>query len=337
MAFEIPKFSPEDEIFKYGIRKAEACLRAEELVNSLDDAWKMRASSIEKVQHAVDLANALLAAGNITADEYLFYATYRVDDHHTSLWLAGAYPEVEELASKIHQIENDHGLSDGHYWLRGEGPPERCEATRLHEAALDERFAAMLEKFGLVKIAEIWRTDRAEYDRRHKIGRLTIFEKDNVQKSVADSIGSYEEEARRCASAGAYCAACVMLGSAAEARILRMCLVYYDDVAAILAKKARSQKPRNLNPLHWTLDILISFAEELGWLPDLENDEITVKIASWLSSLRDTRNLLHPGRHARDRPHIVIGREEYDDANHAYTALRIALERVIVRKITSGT
>ncbi|WP_146037306.1 hypothetical protein [Novosphingobium guangzhouense] len=336
MTLKLPPFAPEDEIFRHGIRKAEARLRADALVSLSDDHWRDRATKVEKVQHAVDLANALFGSGKITADEYLLYATYRVDDYHTTLWLSGAYPEVEKLALEIHQIESDHDLSNGQYWLRGEGPPEHVVATNLHEAALDERFVVALEKFGLVEIAELWRTDRAEYDRRHKIGRLTVFEKENVQKSVSDSIETYEEEARRCASAEAYCAACVMLGSAAEARILRMCLVYYGEVTEVLATKTKSQKPRNPDPLHWTLETLISLAEELGWLPDLENGEITVKIASWLSSLRDTRNLLHPGRHARDRPHDVIGREEYDDANHAYTALRLSLERVMVRKMTSG-
>lgn len=336
MPFEVPQFSPEEEIFRHGVRKAESRLRAEELASLSDSDWKDRATILEKIQHAVSLADALYGAGNITSNEYLLYATYRIDDYHTSLWLSGAYPEVERLAAQIHRIEREHGLSDGQYWLRGEGPPEHCEATNSHEAALDERFAVALEQFGLVEIAELWRTDRAEYDRRHKVGRLTIFEKDNAQKSVSDSIENYEEEARRCASANAYCAACVMLGSAAEARLLRMCLVYYSDVAALLATKTKAQKPRNPDPLYWTLENLLSLAAELGWLPDLENDEITVKIVAWLSSLRDTRNLLHPGRLARDRPHVVLGREEYEDANYAYTALHLALERVIVRKVTSG-
>jgi hypothetical protein len=50
-------------------------------------------------------------------------------------------------------------------------------------------------------------------------GRLLLVDADQFRR-VAELAGSYHEEAARCADAGAFHAACVMIGCAAEAALL---------------------------------------------------------------------------------------------------------------------
>lgn len=75
---------------------------------------------------------------------------------------------------------------------------------------------------------------------------------------------------------------------------------------------------------------MIAVADTAGWLGVVEDAEVGANVGPWLLAVRDLRNLLHPGRHARDKPHAIIGSEEYVDAKFAYAALCIALNRASI-------
>jgi hypothetical protein len=321
----------EQGILRHGLRRALGRLRAKELASDLVTSRKSSKRPNETVRRQVDLAHALLDGGRITEDEHLLFSTFPVEHLHHERWMEGAYPEIEALSKEMEGVEQAAGLSKDQYWMINDAPPEYITLSTRYDASLDARFAEMLDQFGLTELAVLWRTDRAEYDRRRENGRRAIFEKDNVREAVSGSVRIYEAEAMRSATAGAYYAACVMLGSAAEARLLSMCLDNPSRLTEVLALLPRSEAPRNRDPLHWSLEHLILIAGKAGWLVDLEDDDIKLNVAQWLISLRDTRNLLHPGRHARDRPHAIVGPELHSDSLLAYQALCIGLERQSVR------
>ena len=65
---------------------------------------------------------------------------------------------------------------------------------------------------------------------------VTVFEQSDVEHATAKLIGMFETEATKCAKAKAYYAACVMIGSASEARLLLKCLQEPTELAAAKAK-----------------------------------------------------------------------------------------------------
>jgi hypothetical protein len=139
-------------------------------------------------------------------------------------------------------------------------------------------------------------------------------------------IAMYASEAKKCANAQAYYAACVMLGSASEALILLKCIQEPVQLAEAIARTPATRRFHKGGPQFWNLAQLIEVANEAGWIANLETENILVHIVNLLASLHELRNLVHPGRHTVQRPHISIGEEQYKDAEAAYLALRYALE-----------
>jgi hypothetical protein len=275
----------------------------------------------------VALAQAMLVAGKITASESLLFSTFAVEAVHTKRWLKHTYPELEQLSVSMDEIERAEGLTPEQYCLKGDGPEEHQRLNEIYSEALDERFAETLIEFGLTDLAALWRDDRAEYYRRREIGRRATFEEADHRTSVSASIAVYEREALLSASASAFYAASVMLGAAAEARLLEAVLSRPDEARTALSCLPRAQKPRNADPLRWSLEHMIAVADAAGWLGVIEDGEVGANVSTWLLAVRDLRNLLHPGRHARDKPHAIIGSEEYVDAKFGYAALCIVLNR----------
>lgn len=311
-------------VLEHAHRQALAATKARELALALNDGELERGSE-QSAEHWVELANALLASGRITASEHLIYATFGAEYVHEKRWLAGLYPEIEEISSQISELERAYGLNQNEYWPLGDEPEEITPLNAKFSAALDKRFEETLIEFGLYKLAELWNKNRNEYDRQREIGRRSIFEKHDKITAVSTSLQTYEREAENCAGAGAFYAAAVMLGSAAEARLLEAVLRYPKQTQLALEDMKRADKPRNSDPMHWSLEHLVAVAEQAGWISTIENDVVGARVGPWLSSLRNLRNLLHPGRHVRDKPHAIIGREEYTDAQFGYDALCISL------------
>ena len=313
-----------EQVLAYARRQAEEADRASRLARDLTANDALERDSAEAARRWAGLADAMLAGGKITASEYLMYATFAIEGLHQKRWLAGDYTEIEAISEQMRAVERRHGLKSGEYWLREDEPADMRDLSRRYEAALDDRFRAALVEFGLTALADLWSGDRQEYDRQREVGRRSIFAKNDHALAVTDALRMYEQDAQRSADAGAFYAAVVMLGSAAEARLLAAVLSRPAAVATSLATK-RAGKSRSADPLGWSLDQLIAVAEEAGWIGVIEDAVVGASVTAWLRSLRATRNLLHPGRHARDKPHVAIGREEYEDARMGYAALCIAL------------
>lgn len=320
-------FGDERAVLQHALMQALASARANSIAKYMGSPVAPGRDTAEATRAWVALAQTMLVAGKITASESLLFCTFAVEAVHTKRWLDHAYPEIEQLSAAINEIERAEGLTPEQYWLKGDGPEEHQRLNEAYSEALDERFAETLIEFGLIDLAALWRDDRAEYDRRREIGRRAAFEEADHRTAVSASIAVYEGEALKSAGAEAFYAASVMLGAAAEARLLEALLSRPDEAQAALAHLPRAQKPRNADPLHWSLEHMIAVADAAGWLGVVEDAEVGANVSPWLLAVRDLRNLLHPGRHARDKPHAIIGSEEYVDAKFAYAALCIALNR----------
>jgi hypothetical protein len=187
-------------------------------------------------------------------------------------------------------------------------------------------------KFAPPSLADQLEKDPETFWNMYERGRRSIFEKEDHLASVLDLIALYESEAKKGADAEAYYASIIMLGSAAEARILLECLRQPTKIQTIVHNLPKRERPNSADPLTWTLAHLISVANAAGWLPNIDDGKVVHVVSGWAHRLRATRNLLHPGRHAVDKPHVVLGRKEWLDAVSAHTALRHAIESARKRK-----
>jgi hypothetical protein len=320
------------DILHHGHRRAVGQLGAQAIAEKLKCGDQENRLSRERIHTTIQLAHSLLDGGRISEDEHLFHASILIEDLHTNRWHQDEYPELKDISDAMNSIKSDYGLDENSEWNLSEAPLQFLALSKQYSEALDLRFAETLEEFGLNDYADLWRQNRLQYDSKRERARRAIFDPGNAQQAVLASIDVYENEARLCASIGAFYAACVMLGSASEARLLWICLNSPDEVKLALQGIPSKERPRNEDPLHWNLEHLVLVSHHAGWIDDLENDDLIINVAAWLSSLRDTRNLLHPGRHARDRPHIVISIEEYRDCLYAYQALCNGVERLQISR-----
>lgn len=319
------KFGEQQEILQHALNQAKGHEQYTTLAKKIRSPDAPAQDPYEVAQDWVALGNAMLAGGKVWEAESVIVRTFRVEHLHEQRWFDGAYAELGTLSAEIEAIEREAGLKPGECWEKGDGPKEHQQLSEAYEAALNARFEEALREFGLSILADLWRDDRTEYERLREVGRRSIFEKDDHISAISESIVQYEDEVVKSADSGAFYAATVMLGSAAEAKLLERFLSYPAETTTVLTSMARADKPRNADPLHWNLDQMIAVADKAGWLGVIEDEEVRVNVRLWLHSIRDKRNLLHPGRHVRDKPHAVIGSEEFLDARLGYAALCIAL------------
>jgi hypothetical protein len=301
------------------IRRASASI---DLARLVEQAKSAEPRSDEYVRQRVALARALYDSGKLTKAEYVMHAVQPVEygfesrwsDHHDN-------PTLTRLADQMHDIEKRYGLAKNEYWTIDTAPAEYQALSAEYDRVADALFGDALERYGLNEVAELWRNDRREYDALREGGRRRIFEAENVLAAVSTCIDHFEQEAQQCYTAAAYYASCIMIGAAAEGRLLLRCL---QDPAQTEAARARLRgrgRPHTADPLEWRLDDLINVAEEAGWLRLFESEDFVFNTKGLLHHLRLTRNLLHSGRHARDKPHVLIGKDAHDDAEAAYKAL----------------
>ena len=307
-------------------RRAEGQVSLETMRQSLPVRQSGQAKALE-TQKWIALANAMLEAGRISQAEALLYRTFPVEDIHMDRWLGGAYDEqLRPIAEAMRKIERDHGLSNQQSFFVHDAPKDWLSLSEAYNSVMDSKCEEAMREFGLNADADMWRDDRARFDSERESARLNVFEALNVEKAVLASIATYEKEAEACAKAEAYCSACVMLGAAAEGRLLLTCLQNPLECQAAAVSLPRAVGPKNPDPLNWTLDHLIKVADAAGWIKNLADDELVFVVSRWLNQLRTNRNLLHAGRQAKENPHINIDWESFEDTRAAYTALRVCLD-----------
>lgn len=334
-------FDDPQDILRHALRQAIARAQSSRIVGQMQAEDAPAREPEEAARTWITLSKALLDGGQITASESVIFLTFAIETIHSKRWLDGTYPELATISARLETIERQAGLGPDQYWKRADAPQEHQRLNDAYEEALDSRFEELLRAFGLTELADLWRDDRLEYDRLREMGRRSVFEKNNHLAAVSASIPKYEDEAAKSASAGAFYAATVMLGSAVEARLLERFLSCPAETSAAYSGMARAGGPRNADPLRWNLEHMLAVAEQAGWLGSIQDDEVRANVRPWLLSVRDTRNLLHPGRHVRVKPHVIIGREEYLDAQLGYRALCIALDQSLSKAMpaseTDGT
>ncbi|WP_175892907.1 hypothetical protein [Burkholderia cepacia] len=109
---------------------------------------------------------------------------------------------------------------------------------------------------------------------------------------LADNLRYRWEEAGRCANAKAWLASTALLGSILEVVLPEW--LYRDEEAARAALNAIGRERKRSLPIdRWDLADLISVAVELRY--------IDVSLGRHLNALRESRNLIHPDKHLRER------------------------------------
>jgi hypothetical protein len=140
---------------------------------------------------------------------------------------------------------------------------------------------------------------------------------------VVDLAGVYHDEAVRCADAGAFHAACLMIGCALEAALLATAVLCEKDL------REQGYWPKTTNsPERWSLCNLTDLARRARWLPavgsgeprDLNAAEVgdAVEFVRWIRDLA-----AHPGRHIREAATAELGEIAYQNA---YGILRAAFD-----------
>lgn len=302
-----------------------------EIVAKLEARTTSRASKIEELEAElplnVEIATALLEAGKITEAEAIFYCSFHITALHDRYFMDGNYDtDLKEITAKMEQIERENGLASDQYWLRHDAPIEYQHELERHDAVLKRKQNETFRKFAPDWIVERLEGDPEQFWKLYELGRRSVFEKDDHLASVIDVVELYEGEANKSADAGAYYSAIAMLGSASEARILLECIREPTRTQAAILCLPGKDRPASSDPLRWTLANLINIAQQADWLPNIEDGSIIHVVSGWVHRLRVVRNLLHPGRHILERPHVTLGRQEWLDALAAYTALRHSIE-----------
>jgi len=117
----------------------------------------------------------------------------------------------------------------------------------------------------------------------------------------ARTAGSLYDEAGRCAKAGCWRAALVLIGSALEVGVVATGYCLEPEL------RERGRWRRNGDPTRWTFGQVIDLAAAADWLPSQQTD--TDSIASLNGDVGDAARFLndirkmavHPGAHAREQ------------------------------------
>lgn len=292
----------------------------------------------EAVRRWLQLVRSLRAAGRITNAQYVCYAGSHLEGVWDDRSFAGAYTEhLRAVQEAMEAIERREGLQRGHYWARGDEPEDYRALNDEYERIHDARLVEVMREFGESELADLFANDRSAYDALREAGRRSVFEAENLAAAIRSSVDAYEAESERAAAVSAWLAAAIMLGAAAEARLLLRCVLEPEAAARARDAISRPIRPKKSDPTAWTLEQLIHVAAEADWIATVEDDEIVVFVDRLLQQLRLTRNLSHPGRYVQDWPHVTLDDAVYLDAHAAYTALRLAMSRADQSVAEAGT
>src|SRR5262245_57842274 len=123
----------------------------------------------------------------------------------------------------------------------------------------------------------------------------------------------YERESRACARVKAYYAACAMLGATLEAQLLVMCSLYPKDVEKTFLSMAPESRPKGRMD-RWSFEQLLVIGRRAKWLPSRSHPRRPRLVGDLGDLIRELRNLVHPGKHARDYPKVRVRRAHFGDA-----------------------
>ncbi len=285
----------------------------------------------DAVRDNINLVRVLYLARKIALPELVFYVSLWIEGLNEGRWLDGGYnPELRGVNNSLHALESEYGLKDGEYWPRGQGPAEyekvRIPLEAQFEAALERHFIATLKEFELDDIAALWEHSPKEYDDLRERGRRSLFHRNEIAPALLDVVVHYESEASKAASSGTYSPAIALLAAGLEGLLLLRCLRAKNKAVKIAKTLPKRIRPSSLDDLtKWHFETLIEVCFNAGWLPSVSTEFAVFDPAALAHALRAMRDFLHPGRCARERPWILSGAREYEDALTIYLALESKL------------
>jgi hypothetical protein len=304
--------------------RAKASIKLEALLSEIGNIEKLDFDDIDNVENRaksyIDLAENKYRAGLLSEQEYIFHQYHAIVSLiHETRWLNGFYSkELEPISNKMRTIERGYGLSSDEYWAKGNAPPEYQTLDKEYEAILSSKLEDEFIEFASSELAELFVKDRSQLEALSEIGRKSIFVKDDVQR-LNELARIYENESKVNESGNAFYSASIMLASAMEARLIAHCIENREEVRNSLLKMGLSNKTlKSKNPLDWMLNTLIEVCSNAGWLPDLETRDFVFISKNIGHTLRNTRNLVHPGKHIKRKAPLTLGEEQFKDMKASY-------------------
>ena len=243
-------------------------------------------------------------------------------------WIEGYYDEsFREISSLMEIIETREGLSEDHFWLKGQEPEDYRWLQEKYSLIWDRRFEDTLREFELNEMADLHQNERAGYYTLRENGREIIHDPPAELEFLQTIRKKFESEAERCAESKCYHAATIMIGSAIEAALLYTCLKSSNEAQSARKRLPDKERPSS-NPKRWRLVDLALVAEEAGWLPNYKIEGIEfLNTASLIKKIQLLRNLVHPGRHLREKNAIDV-EGSLEVAKASYVLLFRILEQI---------
>jgi hypothetical protein len=291
-----------------------------------------QAAREEYAREMISLIRAGRSAGRFNFELYVYYVNFYLRNLvHEGRLAEGRYdPQLATVRAALERIRTDHQLPAGEPWLRGQGSAEYESLNDEYERLLESMLPGVLREFGESEVADLLASDPARYEALERAGARIAHQQTTPAENLELLVLRYKREGEMAGEAGAYYAACAMLGAAIEASLLALC--YRHPLEAENARRRLNRQSRpDAEPERWSLLDLVVIAVVAGWIPALRTDSWELSTSDWvrrIDQLRQFRNLLHPGKHLATRPWIQLGKEDYEDARAIFEVLDFQLKRV---------
>lgn len=322
------------ESIRHFHKRAKAAIEHDVLIEELEKLEKIDFDDLKnietKAKSYIELAQLKYKAGLVSEQEYIFHQYHSVVSLvHETRWLQGVYSDqLDPISKKMRAVEKSYGLTDDEYWKRGDAPPEYQVLDEEYNAILDSKLRSEFLEFASEDVAEMFSDNRDKHDSLSEVGRKSIFVNDEVERlSVLASL--YESEAEADEAASSFYSASIMLAAAMESRLIIQCIENRNEVRETLLKMGLSNsKLKSKNPLDWKLNTLLEVCAVSGWLPNVETDDFVFSSKNIGHTLRNTRNLVHPGMHVKRKSALAVGREQYKDMKAAHSLVSELLKHL---------
>lgn len=321
-----PFMSVEDAT-RYVLHQAESMQASSALAEEVQALLRDHSRSPDSTQKYLKLVSLLYRAGSLSLDEYVLCFDHRVENIVTDRLMAGEYAELSKIEEQLDGLRQHHCFDESTQDWPNEQEPSGFSAlsTKFGEA-YEDKYIETLEEFGAHELARLKRSDPSEYDVSRERGRKKFFEPEKTLEALEELILTYETQAQQCGNNGIYLGAVIMLGSAAESRLLKKALICGADAnCAYTTVTPRKGRKPSKNPLDWSFDFLVKVAVEADWIQGLEIQAQENSTSGLASLIRTHRNNVHPGRFIKDRTFVSVGKHEYEQVQAGYVLLREAL------------
>lgn len=312
------------ESIEHFSQRAKASIQVETLVKEVEGLARLNFDEIENLEKRaksyISLAEKRYQAGLLSEQEYIFHQYHAIVSLiHEARWMKGVYQEeLKPISDKMRAIELDYGLSVDEYWAKGDAPNEYQVLDKQYEAVLNSKLETEFSEFASDDIAALFVNDREQLESLSELGRRSIFVREDVLR-LADLAEVYEKESIVNEEGKVLFSASIMLAAAMEARLIIQCIENREKVReTLLSMGLSNKKMKSKNPLDWKLNTLIEVCSNAGWLPNLETQDYVFLSKNIGHTLRNTRNLVHPGMHVKRKASLTLGEEQFKDIKAAY-------------------